>query len=528
MKTGQKFIGNLMKKTWNLPVFHCMSLRKNVRYLGMRVFGSVGKTEIVVDPKNPYLKKIGNLLLIDGGDTIYRYLGSGRCSCFIPNGIKKVDEMAFEGTCLTKIQIPNSVKVFGAKIFPGCGKLISVKLPDGMNILPFRTFEGCTSLAQVMLPGRLKVMEAYVFYNCSSLYRIEIPKNTRGIGELAFKHCVNLLAFTYSPKLALMEKEAFAGCTALEHIDFCGSSPVIQSDVFKDTPWLKNHVEKITELENAQCEKGILPGIDPSYHIVGTKVVYHDEQRYFEEELGLLDIPHEVACLETKPYEFIDEISLNLNEGKLYRVQTWYGPRGEYRRLTKNLLTETDTKFVLSHLNDPKEKELFKHILAGGGKELLLKNPKYRTIYARNFKCRLPFSKPAQVKNIALEWDWEEPKKLTLPDGIKRNLSKLTRFMAVNQLKSRSEIQYKIIYTCEKWEGSTYCRHLKKGEKQCLKRLIQNCESHVDDAKDWHGKIKVELQFGRENLHYEIAFAKGNNLMKELNQFIKRESDYPF
>lgn len=527
---------------------------KSVEYLEEGAFGSLNFPKFVVDADHPYLKMTNDLLLTDGGTTVYRYIGNGIMPCTVPAGVtrigaeafldapvknvilpdsvteigdrafkhaaikkiclpeklKKIGSEAFLGSALKQIQIPASVKEMGTFVFADCKNLTHVQFDDGMRcneeyLLPHHTFQSCESLVHVVLPTDLKgigheafgycsglenidipksveeirqrsfqfckklkkidlpdgvkiireqlfqgceqlkevrmpsqvlevrghafywcgtlsnvqlpesvnkieryafsrsglqkihipdeleVLEERIFFRCEHLQEVTGGKNIRKIGVMAFSECPKLSAFACSPKLELIEESAFEGCKSLKEMEFNGSDPDIKCDVWKGTLWLENNKAKLHEMEEKQIKAGILPGIDHKYRVVGTKLVCQDNPGYFEEELGIHNSSIELVRLDMKPYEFVDEISLNLSDGKVYHVKTWYHPRGDILKCESAPITEAEQEIVLSNIKDPEEKAFWKSMFKeNGGKERLLQHPKYRTLYVEGVKKYLP------------------------------------------------------------------------------------------------------------------------------------------
>lgn len=156
--------------------------------------------------------------------------------------------------------------------------------------------------------------------------------------------------------------------------------------------WLENNRAKLQELEERQIKAGILPGIDHSYRVEGTKLVYHGTQGHFEEELGLHNDIVILVQLEMLPYVSTDEIILNLADGNVYRSKTWCPPRRSDIERHSTPLTEAEQELLLSSLQNLEEKKFWENMFAeNGGKERLLQHLTYRTLYAKGIKGHLPF-----------------------------------------------------------------------------------------------------------------------------------------
>lgn len=93
-----------------------------------------------------------------------------------------------ECTALTKLEIPNAVKL-GGYAFSKCTALESVEIPAGITQLSTGVFYDCTALRSVSLPDGLSVIGECAFNGCTALNEIDIPASVTEIGEGAFERC---------------------------------------------------------------------------------------------------------------------------------------------------------------------------------------------------------------------------------------------------------------------------------------------------------------------------------------------------
>ena len=74
-----------------------------------------------------------------------------------------IGDYAFNGSSITSIKIPDTVKVIGNYAFTMCSGLKSVTLPDSVESIGIRAFELCSSLSEVNFPDHLIKMNSMVF-----------------------------------------------------------------------------------------------------------------------------------------------------------------------------------------------------------------------------------------------------------------------------------------------------------------------------------------------------------------------------
>ena len=149
-------------------------------------------------------------------------------SIIIEGPVTSIPEGIFKGmTKLTSITIPDTVTEIGANAFAGCTGLKNVIVPEGVTKIGASAFEGCTGLETITLPASLTEIGAAAFRGCTSLTGVVIGANVTAIGDYAFENCT---------ALASVE---FASGNAIEML---GSSPFVESAIFRNTTALKSIV----------------------------------------------------------------------------------------------------------------------------------------------------------------------------------------------------------------------------------------------------------------------------------------------
>lgn len=110
----------------------------------------------------------------------------------LPTSITCIDFIAFIGSGIVDIEIPDSVERCGERIFEDCNSLESVKW--FASNLPHCTFERCTSLKSVVLGEKVSKISYLVFEGTTQLETLRIPS------------------------YAIVDKQAFSGAEALHTI----------------------------------------------------------------------------------------------------------------------------------------------------------------------------------------------------------------------------------------------------------------------------------------------------------------------
>ncbi len=116
----------------------------------------------------------------------------------------------FEAMGLSKITIPDSVKVIGANAFSGCISLESFAWPSGVSAIPANAFRNCDFLKEISIPSGVTSIGANAFYGCSELVQVTLPEGVVSIGASAFGSCANLEKLSLPSSLMVVGYNAFA------------------------------------------------------------------------------------------------------------------------------------------------------------------------------------------------------------------------------------------------------------------------------------------------------------------------------
>lgn len=106
----------------------------------------------------------------------------------IPDGTRKIGNLAFHSCNFTSITIPSSVSSIGERSFYWCTELRSISIPDSVISIDKSAFIECRKLTSITLPSSLKTIEKYTFANCN-FTSITIPSSVNYVGERAFDRC---------------------------------------------------------------------------------------------------------------------------------------------------------------------------------------------------------------------------------------------------------------------------------------------------------------------------------------------------
>jgi len=174
--------------------------------------------------------RIGKDVKSIGGLAFY---GTALRSVTLPDGLVSIGDHAFEGCHnLQQINIPQSVTEFGDYAFNLSNTSLPVidglryadtylveavdktmttaQIKEGTRFIGRGAFEYCDCLTDVVIPESVTDILGFAFNGCSSLKKIVIPKNVKAIKEKAFVYCNKLFFVTcLSNQVPTLENTVF-------------------------------------------------------------------------------------------------------------------------------------------------------------------------------------------------------------------------------------------------------------------------------------------------------------------------------
>ena len=157
-----------------------------------------------------YMARDGVLFTKDG-KTLLVCPGARSGTYQVPSSVRRVGKLAFSGTVLSRVVVPDTVAELGESVFRECPALSSVVLPSGLKSIGQELFEYCPSLVDVELPAGLDNIPGWVFEGCKRLESLIIPAGVTNIGYAAFGTCQSLKQLEIPPKVKTIDVWAFHG-----------------------------------------------------------------------------------------------------------------------------------------------------------------------------------------------------------------------------------------------------------------------------------------------------------------------------
>ncbi len=97
-----------------------------------------------------------------------------------------------EGSPITKISLPNTIKIIDKYAFSNCKNLEKCDLPDSVEKINDQAFE-YTAITNAIIPNSTTTIGSYAFSYCKKLTSVLIGKGVSEIGDYAFEYCTSLL-----------------------------------------------------------------------------------------------------------------------------------------------------------------------------------------------------------------------------------------------------------------------------------------------------------------------------------------------
>ena len=172
-----------------------------------------GRGGMVTIPKELHLKAIGSFAFSN-----FDYVAKTAEELAIDDRETSKQWYLGENT-VTKVVIPEGVKIIEAYAFANLTALEEVVLPSTLESIEYGAFVGCTSLKKITFSGanNLKIINQAAFKECALEGKLDLP-SACVISDYAFAGNKNLESVVTSEKLLSIGQYAFAGCAKLKEV----------------------------------------------------------------------------------------------------------------------------------------------------------------------------------------------------------------------------------------------------------------------------------------------------------------------
>jgi len=214
---------------------------------GSKGWVSEDKTEVCIDDNGTIL----SMKIKEGEVFITGFVSEPTNELIIPESVESypvtvIDEYAFYNTSITKLVLPEGLKVIKGRAFKKCYELKEINFPASLEVIEQSAFGICPALETMTLPKENKyyAISDGVLYTKDKKTLVKYPtgseekeytilKSVTRIAEGAFSLANNLTSVVLSEKLTIIENEAFSGCIHLS-IDLTPNITKIGDYAFSD------------------------------------------------------------------------------------------------------------------------------------------------------------------------------------------------------------------------------------------------------------------------------------------------------
>ncbi|MCM1245295.1 MAG: leucine-rich repeat protein [Roseburia sp.] len=133
----------------------------------------------------------GNVVL---NSVLYKERQESIKRIIVSKGITGIDAYAFFG-CenVTRVTLPNTVRVIGQACFQNCYSLKAVELKNGLKTIYSAAFSRCYNLKKLVIPDSVTHVDKNAIRDCRSLKTVVLPQKLKKFGE-NFTNCLSLRA----------------------------------------------------------------------------------------------------------------------------------------------------------------------------------------------------------------------------------------------------------------------------------------------------------------------------------------------
>jgi len=226
-----------------------VSIPASVTSIGAPFSDCTSLTAISVDPLNPALTSVDEVLFNKSQTRLIQYPGGMAGSYTVPNTVTVIGSAAFAGCrSLTGVAIPQGIGLIDSEAFSDCTSLTTMVIPNSVTEIGYYAFARCTSLLSVSIGNGVTALRNGMFSGCTALTSVTLPKNLESIDGYAFEDCTSLKSVTIPAGVTSIGTEgglhmsgdgcnaAFAGCSNLTAVYFEGNAPGFVSCEFSGSP----------------------------------------------------------------------------------------------------------------------------------------------------------------------------------------------------------------------------------------------------------------------------------------------------
>ena len=198
--------------------------------------------------------------------------------------VREIYYNAFSGRSqLTRIVLPETLKVIGSSAFYGCTGITEIVIPAGVEEIGANAFNSCSSLERARILGAESIRE-YAFAYCEMLYDVTLPDGLTLL-ENAFEHSTSISEIFVPASVECIYAYAFGDAQNIKLYTSRGAATELWGYSYGSFPsnvtvYWNYQVPRITDLGFRLTEDGMIitalaaPGVvNIPLHIAGVRVI---------------------------------------------------------------------------------------------------------------------------------------------------------------------------------------------------------------------------------------------------------------
>ena len=164
-----------------------------------------------------YIKSMKNLIEIDMSGVVNKTIPAALFynraikQVVLPSNVESINSQAFEGSCISSVDFPKTLKTIENNAFNSCIDLQSVEFPGSLQSLGDYAFANCSNLKTVHFNDGLTTIPNSCFSSCG-ISELTLPSTLLTIGRYAFAHNHYLEVLNCPEALRNIEYRAFYSC----------------------------------------------------------------------------------------------------------------------------------------------------------------------------------------------------------------------------------------------------------------------------------------------------------------------------
>ena len=241
-----------LEKIGERAFMYCQNINQiyipaSVNSIGDAAFVCQNIMRVNVDDENSVYTDIDGALYNKEMTSVILYPAWKSGVLVLPDGIKRVENYAFNRSRLSTIILPDGVTYIGENAFAECPELVSIRIPDTVTLMGNNVFSNNALLKSVGLPDGITQIPGNAFNNCAMLETVTLGKNVKTIKWSAFYNCQNLREVKVSSALEKIESNAFYQANNLATVYYEGNAEEWSAVIKEDQNEVLNSAQLITD-----------------------------------------------------------------------------------------------------------------------------------------------------------------------------------------------------------------------------------------------------------------------------------------